>query len=296
MRAYDLPPLAALRAFEAAARRASFKAAATELFVTPTAISHQIRLLEDYLGVRVLNRTPRAVSLTPEGRALYDVAAAGFADIGRVASRLRQKQPEAILTLSATTAFLSHWLVSRLATLRQVLPELELRLHTSEDVVELQPGGIDMAIRYGKGPFAGVEATPLACDAFAPVCSPSLDLTKLRDLRRAKLIHVEGRRVPQPSPDWPRWCRTAGATGVNTDAGLRFTDSMHAVQAAIAGQGVAIVSRVLVADALASGLLVQPFSEVLQGETYHFVCAAGLGARDDVARLREWFRQNLASS
>jgi LysR family transcriptional regulator, glycine cleavage system transcriptional activator len=293
---YVLPPLATLRAFEAAARRASFKAAAAELFVTPTAISHQIRLLEDYLGVRVLNRTPRPVSLTPEGQTLYDVAAAGFADIGRVVARLRRKQPESILTLSATTAFLSHWLVPRLAALRRVLPELELRLHTSEEMVELQPGGIDMAIRYGKGPFVGVEATALTLDAFAPVCSPSLNITRHNDLRKAKLIHVEGRRVPQPSPDWPRWCETAGVTGVNTDAGLRFTDSMHAVQAAIAGQGVAIVSLVLVTDALASGLLVQPFNEVLQGETYHFVCAPGPGVREDVVTLREWFQHNLASS
>lgn len=296
----DLPPLTALRAFEATARRASFKDAAAELFVTPTAISHQIRVLEEYLSLRLLHRTSRNVTLTPEGRELYDATAAGFAGIGGALARLRQEAVPASLTLSSTTAFLSHWLVPRLDELRGVLPELDLRLHAAEDTVELRPGGIDLAIRYGKGPFAGVETVALKKDAFAPVCSPRLRLSGAEDLRDAALIaaliHVDGRRTPRPAPDWPRWCRHAGITGVNTAAGLRFNDSLHAMQAAIAGQGVAIVSLVLASDALASGLLVQPFRHVLSGETYHFACAPGLGRRPDVAVLRDWFRKSLAAS
>lgn len=292
----NLPPLTALRAFEATARRASFKGAATELFVTPTAISHQIRVLEEYLSLRLLHRTSRKVTLTPQGQELYDATASGFAGISEAVARLRQEPEQSLLTLSATMAFLSHWLVPRLDELKQDLPALDLRLHAAEDMVELRSGGIDLAIRYGKGPFAGVEAVALKRDAFAPVCSPRLGLSKPGQLRDVPLIHVEGRRTPRPAPDWPRWCKRAGISGVNTEAGLRFNDSQHAIQAAIAGHGVAIVSLVLAADALASGLLVQPFRHVLAGGTYHFARAPGLGNRADIASLGNWFRSNLAAS
>ena len=296
MAGFDLPPLGALRAFEAVARLASFKAAAAELFVTPTAISHQIRQLEAHLGVRVLQRSPHAVALTAEGKVLYDAAASSFTEIGRAAAHLRRGRAKPILTLSATPAFLSQWLVPRLADLRQVLPDLEMRLQASDQVVPLRPGDVEVAIRYGKGPFTGAEAVALRRDAFAPVCSPRLGLAGPEDLVRAELIHIDGRVAPRPPPDWPGWCAQAGITGVNTGAGVRFTDSLHAVQAAVAGQGVAIVSLILAADALASGLLVRPFAAVLPGETYHFACAPGLADRADVAALRDWFRRALSAA
>ena len=289
----DLPPLGALRAFEAAARRASFKAAADELFVTPTAISHQIRQLEEHLGVAVLLRSPRAVSLTAEGKLLFDAVASGLADIRRAVAQLRLGTAPAILTLSATTAFLSHWLVPRLPQILKLLPDLDLRFHACDAPVELKPGAIDIAIRYGKGPFPGTDATVLKADAFAPVCNPRLKIRRLADLRQADLIHIDGRTRPRPVPNWKRWCDAAGATGVDTGAGLRFTDGMLAVQAAMAGQGVVIVSLVLVADALASRLLVQPFDVTLPGDMYHFVSAPDLGERNDVAALRDWFVRNL---
>jgi LysR family transcriptional regulator, glycine cleavage system transcriptional activator len=292
---HDLPPLSALRAFEATARRASFKAAAAELFVTPTAISHQIRQLETWLGARVLDRSPRSVSLTPSGTELFEAAASSFAEISRAVLRLRHGPTPATLTLSATSGFLSQWLVPRLADVRRVLPELDLRLHAGDAVVALGAGGIDVAIRYGKGPYPGVEATALRADGFAPVYSPTLNLSRPGDLRRATLLHVDGRHVPRPSPSWARWCALARVTGVNTQAGPRFTDGLHAVQAAIAGQGIAIVSLVLVADALASGVLVQPFAEVLRGATYHFVCAPDLRLRAEVLALRAWFQDRLAA-
>ena len=289
MTAHGLPPLTSLRAFEAVARRSSFKAAAEELFVTPTAISHQIRQLEENLGLRVLERTPRAARLTAEGSVLYEGIAAGFAEIGKAVARLRQRESLASLTLTSTTAFLGQWLVPRLAELRQLLPDVDLRLHASDAVVELRPGGVDAAIRYGKGPLAGVASVPLRDDTFGPVCSPGLGLSTLEDLRQATLIHIGGRRVPVPAPDWPRWCGAAGIRDVETQAGLRFPDSALAVQAAIAGHGVAIVSLVFVADALAAGLLVAPFAPVLCGETYHFACAPELESRPDMVALRDWF-------
>jgi len=285
----------ALRAFEATARLSSFKSAAAELFVSPTAISHQIRLLETHLGLRVLDRTPRSVALTPSGAALYEAVTSSFAEISRVTAHLRRRPALTILTLSATSGFLSQWLVPRLGDLRRAVPDVDLRLHASELPVTLNIGRIDLAIRYGRGPFAGVESIALKRDVFVPVCSPRLNVSQLDDLRAAKLIHVDGRKVPQPVPDWGRWCEQVGLADINTVAGLRVTDSQHAVQAALACEGVAIVSRVLAADALASGLLVQPFSEVLRGETYHFVCAPGLGVRADVIALLDWFQNNLGS-
>lgn len=289
MAGYRLPPLTSLRAFEAVARRSSFKAAAEELFVTPTAISHQIRQLETHLGLRVLERTPRAVSLTAEGRVLYDAAASGFAEIARAVAHLRLRQDPAILTLTSTTAFLSHWMVPRLAELRRLLPDVDLRLHASDAIVELRSGGVDVAIRYGKGPFAGVASVPIRDDVFGPVCSPELGLSTMEDLRQATLIHIDGLQVPAPHPDWPRWCAEAGLLDMDTQAGARFPDSTLAVQAAIAGHGVAIVSLVLVADALDAGLLVAPFAPVLSGETYHFACAPDLETRPDIVALRGWF-------
>ncbi|GIL38924.1 LysR substrate-binding domain-containing protein [Roseiterribacter gracilis] len=289
------PSLPALRAFEAAARLASFKEAASELFVTPTAISHQLKQLETQLGVRVLDRSPRAVTLTDDGRVLFDAVTSAFATIDIAIDRLQQQQTTKVITLSATTSFLSQWLVPRLDALRRALPDLDLRLHASVKLAELRPGTVDVAIRYGKGPFNAVDAVALRADQFAPVCSPSLRIARPQDLQQARLIHVDGRVAPRPAPDWRRWCDAANVTGIDVTQGLRFTDSLHAVQAAIAGHGIAIVSLVLVADALAAGLLVQPFAMTLPGETYHFACAPALRERADIARLRDWFRDTLAA-
>jgi len=287
----SLPPLQALRAFEAVARRASFKQAADELSVTPTAISHQIRQLETYLGRRVLDRTPRSVVVTTEGAALYEVTRAGFAAIAEVVVRIREGAGATRVTLSSTAAFLGHWLPARLAALHRDLPAIDLRLHASDAVVDLKSGGIDAAIRYGKGPFA--NAVTLCSDVFTPVCSPMLGIKTLADLRRTTLIHIDGRRRPHLAPDWRRWCEKAKARQMDITAGQHFPDSLLAVQAAIAGQGVAIVSRVLVSDALRAGLLVAPFPVTLPGDAYHFVCAEGLEDRADVSSLRAWFVREL---
>lgn len=290
MRRRDLPPLPALRAFEAVARLTSFRRAAEELAVTPTAISHQIRQLESFLGWRVLDRTPRSVALTVRGAQLFEAAHAGFIEIAEVVARLREGLRPTI-TLSSTAAFFGHWLVSRLDRLRHDLPAIDLRLHTSDAIVDLRPGGVEAAIRYGKGPF--VNSAPLCDDVFAPVCSPRLEITTLANLREATLLHVDGRSRPQPLPDWRHWCAKAGAAGVDTEAGQHFPDSLLAVQAAIAGQGIAIVSLVLARDAISAGLLTSPFTTMLAGETYHFAWAEGSRERTAVTSLHSWFAREL---
>lgn len=291
-----MPPLGAIRAFEAVARRSSFKDAAAELLVTPTAISHQIRRLEESLGTKVLTRTSKTVMLTNEGRILYDAAVAGFGEIERAVSILHDARRPATLTLSSTTAFLGSWLLRRLPAINQLLPGTNLRLHASDEIVALRAGHIDLAIRYGEPSSKGSYSTPLMADMFAPVCSPSIGLNTKDDLRQAALIHVDGLTRPQPAPDWHRWCEKANVSEVDTASGLRLSNSMLALQMAIAGQGVAIASLSLAADALADGLLVRPFAETLPGDTYHFVSAPDIVDRDAVFKLERWFLDNLASS
>ncbi|WP_237714078.1 LysR substrate-binding domain-containing protein [Novosphingobium sp. Rr 2-17] len=281
--------MSSLRAFEAVARRSSFKAAAEELSVTPSAVSHQIRQLEAHVGVRLLDRTPRGVSLTQSGQLLRDATSAGFEVIGRAIGQIRGLTDTGMLTLTSTAAFLSHWLVPRLASLRSALPTVELRFHASDMIEPLHSGRIDVAIRYGRGPFPGTVSHKLHDDELIAVCSPGLRLSDIRDLRRTTLIHIDGRHRPDPAPNWTRWCAVAGLSKVDTAAGLHLPDSMSAVQAAIAGQGIVIVSRLLVADAISSKLLVQPFACSIVGEAYHFAAAADLATDANVGALREWF-------
>ncbi len=285
-----LPPLFALRAFEATARLASFKAAAEELHVTPTAISHQIKQLETYLGLRVLDRTPRLVKMTVPGKTLYNATASGFSEIEKAVAKILSETALTTVTPSSTTAFLSHWLVPRIDELRKTVPMIDLRLHTSNTIEDLRLGGIEIAIRYGRGPFPGAASVRLCSDVLTPVCSPLLGISRLEDLRHATLIHIDGRSSPTPKPDWSRWCAHAGISGVDSEAGPRFPDSMLAVQAAIATQGLAIASTVMVADSIAAGLLEAPFSQTLAGDTYHFSCAMGLEQRADIVALRTWFQ------
>jgi LysR family glycine cleavage system transcriptional activator len=290
-----LPPLSALRAFEATVRRASFKKAAEDLLVTPTAISHQIRQLEAYLGLRVLNRTPRSVSLTAHGKILYEATASGFGEIERAMARLTTATTSMTVTLSSTTAFLSHWLVPRMDLLRLAVPTIDLRLHSSNNVEILRQGGIETAIRYGSATVIDTPSLRLCNDVMTLVCSPRLAISRLDDLRHATLIHIDGRNRPIPKPEWSQWCAQLGIKDVNTAAGPRFPDSMLAVQAAIAGQGVVIVSRLLVADAIATGLLKAPFSQALAGDAYYFTCANGLEERSDIVALREWFQNAIGA-
>ena len=288
-----VPPLSSMRAFEAVARLGSFKMAAVELLVTPTAISHQVRRLEESLGVRVLERSARMVSLTPEGRVLYEGVEAGFTEIGRALASLRHMHAPPPITISSTMAFLGQWLVPRLPSIERVLPGLQLRLHASDDVVQLSAGVIDAAIRYGSPNAANKLATPLTADAFGPVCSPSLCIERKADLMKTRLIHVDGQTRPQPGPGWRRWCEAAGVDNVDPDAGTHLPSTMLAIQTAIAGRGIALVSLTLAADAIAAGLLIRPFSETLPGDTFSFVVAPDVSGQANVATLRRWFEEHL---
>lgn len=177
-----LPPLSALRAFEAAARHGSFKQAANELAVTPTAISHQIRSLEQYTGLTLFVRQVRKVVLTDAGLELYPVLRDGFNAFETVLQRLETAQARRRVIISATNAFMARWLAPRVADFQKLHPEIDLELDASDQAVDLGSDVADIAIRYGRGPYPGMVAEPLFADRFAPVCSPRLGPLGLADL------------------------------------------------------------------------------------------------------------------
>ena len=219
-----LPPLAALRAFEAAARHLSFKRAAAELAVTPTAISHQIRLLEDQIGLKLFERRPRLLLLTPEGQRLYPVLRDGFDAFARAMASLNTRRSRTVVTLSATRAFTSRWLVPRTTSFAAAHPGMDLRLHAADEPVDFRGATVDVAIRYGRGSFPGLKAEELFRDEFAPVASPHLGLREPGDLRRQTLIHFEWYRTDRETPIWPRWLALAGMRDLEPRAELTFTD------------------------------------------------------------------------
>lgn len=291
-----LPSLPALRAFEAAARHRSFKQAAEELHVTPTAISHQVRGLEAQLSVPLFERRTRQVVLTAEGLALYPVLREGFDRFAAALESIRPGRLARPVTLSATPAFAAMWLLPRLPRFQADHPDIDLRLHASNAVVDLEAGGIDLALRYGHGPYPGLAATALLEDRFVPVASPRLALRRRADLARHPLIHFEWHRPDPRHPGWPLWLRHTPVEGVDGRRGLHFTEESHAIQAAIAGQGVALLSEALVSAPLAQGTLVVPFGPALPGFIYHLVHRETPALGEAALAVKRWLRAQAAPS
>lgn len=285
-----LPPLHALRAFEAAARHLSFKGAAEELAVSPTAISHHVRQLEAILGTQLFERHSRRVELTAAGRQLYPALREGFDAFAHAIEHLRTRQLRRVVTLSATVAFSARWLLPRIGAFHRAYRGIDLRLHASDDPVDLHKGTVDAAIRYGSGGHPGLAHEELARDAFAPVCNPMLRLRRPQQLSEHTLIHFEWRHPRRDSPVWARWQERAGIKRLKPQAHLYFTDESQAIGAAIAGHGVALLSLLLVAGEIARGTLVQPFGPVLPGYCYSLVYREGGEQSEHVAALRTWLR------
>lgn len=293
MAARRLPPLAALRAFEAAARHLSFRGAAAELSLTPTAISHQVRQLEERLGVLLFVRGTRRVDLTPAGQSLFPALRDGLDGMARAVQAIRPAAGPRALVLSTTMAFASRWLLPRLARFAATHPDIALHLHTGDEPVDLPGGAAQLAIRYGPGQQAGLNDVPLLPSRFAPVCAPALRVGNPSDLDRVPLIGFEWFRRDATTPDWPLWFERARRAPLPRQ--LHFSDEVHAIQAAIAGQGVALVNLALVADELSAGLLHMPFGPELAGHDFRLVWPQGSDADAAIARVREWLRGEVAA-
>jgi len=291
-----LPPLTALRAFEAAARHLSFKRAADELHVTPAAVSQQVKTLEDWCGRPLFRRLTRALALTEAGAAALPGLSDGFDRLDEAASGLKVDTDGGILTVSVPPAFGAKWLLPRLGRFRGAHPAFDVRIDATELLADFAGDGVDLAIRYGSGGYAGLDEVRLMEDVAFPVCSPDLlrdgpPLQAPDDLKAHTLLHVDWRTLRETAPSWEMWLRAAGVAGVDPRRGLRFTAETMAVQAAIDGQGVALAAAAIVADDLAAGRLVRPFPPSDGERTifcYYVVCPPRNLRDPKVQAFRDW--------
>ena len=293
-----LPPLVELRAFDAAARHLSFKKAATELGVTPTAISHQIRLLEQYCGCSLFRRRPRPLALSDEGRRLFPVIRDGLAAFSTAIASVRRNADGQPLSVTTTNAFASRWLVPRLPKWRELRPDAPLDVIGTDAVIDLHSGEADVAIRYGREMPGDGIAESLLSDRFYPVCSPRLTGSAFKsaaDLRGHVLVHSYWSPSDANAPTWRRWLHAAQRNWHNVPElsgmeHLSFREELHAIEAVIAGQGIGLFSDVLVAGELASGSLVKALDLSLPGYQFYVVRKAN-HPRDCVIRaFADWLQ------
>ncbi|MBO0736353.1 MAG: transcriptional regulator GcvA [Alphaproteobacteria bacterium] len=291
-----LPPLSALRAFEAAARHMSFSKAADELHVTPAAISHQIHALEQDLGVRLFHRMNRAIELTASARVLLPGLSEAFAGIQASVRRLRAHNDTGTLTVTASPSFAAKWLVLRLHRFQAQCAEVDVRISASDDVVDLTKGDFDIAIRYGAGKYPGLEVELLFTNEVFPACSPQLltagpPLRVPDDLLRHTLIHDQAVERDPLAPTWPMWLKAAGVRNVPAAVGLTFNNMHLALDAAIAGHGVVLAYSTIAAADLAAGRLVRLFPLALPDQfAYYILTAPGALERPKVRAFRDWLR------
>lgn len=282
-----LPPLGALRAFEAGARHLSFTQAANELCVTQAAISHQVRQLEDWLGVRLFARRGHALALTPEGAAYLPELTEALDRMAAATQRLR-RPTDGPLRLTVLPSFAMCWLVPRLGRFRALHPQVDLRLTTTAELWDFANEGFDLAIRSGLGRWQGLRVDLIARENLSPVCSPALaagppPLREPADLRNATLLH------DTPRSGWARWLAHAGITGVDAGTGIAFDDAGLVLQAAAEGQGIALGRLTLAAAALQAGRLVQPFETVLPNDYSYWLAYPRLVLeRPEAVAFRDW--------
>lgn len=286
-----LPPLTALRAFEAAARHMSFARAADELHVTPAALSFQIKSLEAHLGQPVFRRLNRAVELTEAGRTLLPGTRDGFAALGAAWRAARRLLDSRVLSVTAGPAVTAKWLAPRLFDFAGAHPDIELRFAASLRVMDLTRDEVDVALRFGVGADGpGHYVRPIIREWLTPMMTPALAarLRSPEDLRDATLFHQADIDFLRPRADWPAWFRAAGL-GPCPDSGPRFSQSDHAIDAALAGGGVILGRVSLTATALRAGQLVAPFPVALITDAhYRFVCLDGQQTRPQIAAFHDW--------
>lgn len=290
MPSHRLPPLTALRAFEAAARHLSFAKAAEELAVTPAALSFQIKSLETHLGQPVFRRLNRAVELTEAGRALAPGLTDGFATLAAAWRAALRVTDTTTLTVTAGPAFTAKWLAPRLFDFAQKHPEIELRFAATLRLLDFDRDQVDLAIRFGYDTETGDFTRSILRDWVTPMMSPerAADITRPEDLTRATLLHQDDTAFLDPPIDWPAWFRAAGLPPA-PQTGPRFSQADHALDAALAGVGVVLGRSSLAARDLAEGRLVAPFDLGLTTEAhYRIVCPAGAETRPQVAAFLDW--------
>ena len=286
-----LPSLNGLRAFEAAARHLSFTQAAAELNVTQTAISHQIKRLEEELGVRLFVRQNRALTLTPQAVDYLPGIRTAFNDLRLATDRLLRRDDDHVLTVSTLASLAAKWLLPRLSAFQEAHPGIDVRITTSANLVDFQRDNVDVGIRYGRGQWAGLRADWLMADELFPVCSPELlkggkPLKCPEDLRDHALLHTSNFN----SDDWRLWLTAAGLPAdFSKQPGVTFDLVFMTVQAAIDGLGVAMGRTAYVEDDIAKGRLVVPFKITLPTDAgFYLVSPAGRTDPPKLSAFRQW--------
>src|SRR5438105_4681174 len=286
-----LPSLNGLRAFEAAARHLSFTNAAAELNVTQTAISHQIRRLEEELGIRLFIRQNRALALTAEAKEYLPGIRAAFNDLRLATDRLLRKDNDHVLTVSTLASLAAKWLLPRLSAFQEAHPGIDVRITTSTSLIDFQRDNVDAAIRYGRGQWQGVRADWLMADELFPVCRPALvngnkPLLCPQDLKDHVLLHTSNTN----SDDWRLWLTAAGLpTDISKQPGVTFDLMFMTIQAAIDGIGVAMGRTSYVQDDITKGRLVVPFTIALPADAgFYLVAPEGRRDAPKLTAFRDW--------
>lgn len=287
-----LPPLNSLRFFESAARHLSFTRAADELHVTQAAVSHHIKVLEEYFCVPLFRRFTRRLLLTDQGKTLLPVVQNCFERLNGVSKILAETQKRSALDVLLRPYFAAHWLVPRLNRFWQRHPDIDLRLHHSSEPFSFHNDGIDLAVRWGRGDWAGIESELLLRVDITPICSPKLmegphPLHCVDDLRHHTLLHEESYET------WKKWLKAAGAKKVNPRRGPIIDDTNVRTQAAIDGQGVAFGALSLLQDDLATGRLVAPFDLTLNDLAYYIIYPSGGLNKPNVKLFRDWLLEEV---
>jgi LysR family glycine cleavage system transcriptional activator len=297
-----LPGLGALKTFEAAAHHQSFARAADELGVTPAAVSHLVRELEDQLQLKLFQRSSRVVRLTHDGEILHAAVTDALDRIGDAIARLRSANGKPRLVVTTTPSFATKWLVPRLDRFLQQFPDADVRIDIAERLVDLAREEVDIGIRFGTGNYPGLRVDRLFHETVSPVCSPKLlkgprRLHQPRDLRHHTLLHVDWQMRGEAWPSWQMWMQAAGVTDVDTTRGIHFEHTSFAIQAAIDGQGVALGDASLVVDDLAAGRLVRPFDLTLNASlqfAYYLVSLESAAERSVIRAFRDWILAEAA--
>lgn len=282
-----LPPLNSLRAFEAAARLLSVRQAATELCVTPAAVSKQVRFLETYLSCRLFRRTNQRIELTPSGEIYFIRIKNALNEIRQATHELRQRQDKRTLRIRSYTTFSMHWLIPRLSSFHSVHPDIEIEITTSLKWIDFDREDVDAAIRLGDGYWSGLQAYRLIPNILAPVCSPQIAaaLKTPTDLCHYTLLHTLAR-----PDDWSHWLQRFRRDDIDAHSGRHYESSVLVYQAAAQGQGIAMAQIALIAEDLKRGTLVLPFEDTLdmQSYTYYFVVPESRPEVPELEIFRQW--------
>ncbi|XBS68995.1 transcriptional regulator GcvA [Acerihabitans sp. KWT182] len=290
-----LPPLNALRAFDAAARHLSFTKAAEELFVTQAAVSHQIKSLEDFLGLKLFRRRNRSLLLTEEGQSYYLDIKEIFSALADATRKLQSRSAKGALTVSLLPSFAIQWLVPRLSSFNAAWPGIDVLIQAVDREEDKLADDVDVAIFYGRGNWPGLKVEKLYAEYLLPVCAPSLlngahPLTSPADLINHTLLHDASRR------DWQAYTRQLGLSHINVQQGPIFSHSAMVLQAAVHGQGVALANNVMAQTEIEAGRLACPFNDVLVSKNaFYLVCHDSQAEVGKIAAFRQWIVGRAAS-